>query len=343
MKNENLSDIRVILLSGEEFQRLERLSEILDITVDKATRDFNFDVFDSETFSQIKSEVSQTKSKVILETLSNIILTYPMMAERRVVVLRDFDSLHPETRKKVSAIVQKTPETTLVIIEDEKVTLTPKPPKKYLLVESFKPVYENRLPSWIQNRFMKRGKKATYGAMAHLINNVGGVLGELDNEIEKITIVAQDKTEVTEEDVTRVVGMFKRDTVWNFCNTVGLGDFDGAAQILTNLLESEKNRETFYISTLASHIMKIAAYNNLRKKGVTPGEAMKVVKDSSFLWKLNNMDTQARRFGQAEVRRALTALGHAESTLKKYGVDKRLVMELLIPSVLPGLEKITNN
>jgi len=328
VKNENLSDIRVILLSGEEFQRLERLSEILDITVDKATRDFNFDVFNSETFS--------------LESLSDVILTFPMMAVRRVIVLRDFNSLHPETRKKVSAIVQKTPDTTLVIIEDEKVTLTPKPPKKYLLTESFKPVYENRLPFWIKNRFKKRGKKVSDNAVAHLINNVGCVLGELDNEIEKITIVAQDKINVSEEDVARVVGMFRRDTVWNFRNTVGLGDFDGAARILTNLLETEKNKETFYISTLASHIMNIAAFNNFRGKGIPKEEAIKMLGENSFHWKLNKMDIQARRFGQAEVRRALTALAHAESTIKKFGVDKRLVMELLIPSVLPGLGKTTN-
>ncbi|HUT63067.1 MAG TPA: hypothetical protein VMZ04_03825, partial [Anaerolineae bacterium] len=146
MKRETFSHVRVILLSGEEFQRSERLSEILGAVLDDATRDFNLDTFTPETFS--------------LVTMSELIMTFPMMAERRVIVIRDFDSLHPETRKKACTIIKNTPETTLVIIEGEKVALSPKPPAKYLRTELFKPIYENKISPWLQRRFAKRGKKA---------------------------------------------------------------------------------------------------------------------------------------------------------------------------------------
>ena len=319
MKNENLSGIRVILLSGDEFQRSERLAGILDAAVDKATRDFNLDVFAPETFK--------------LESVSELIITFPMMAERRVIVIRDFDSIHPETRKKAAAVIKNTPDTTLVVIEGEKAALSPKPPAKYFKAETFKTIYENGLPSWIQGRFVKRGKKASPDAVALLMNNVGTILRELDSEIEKVIVASPGKDSITKEDVSKVVGEFRHDTVWNLCNAVGLGDFDSALGILTNLMDSEKNRETFYVSTLATHILKIAEYNSLRRKGVSHGEALKVATTIPFLWKLNKMDAQTRNFGEHEVRRALTLLTDAELMLKKYSVDKRLMAEILIPLV----------
>ncbi len=80
MNMTQFSEIRVILLSGEEFQRLERLSEILGEVVDEATRDFNLDTIRPEDFAVGK--------------LSELIMTFPMIASRRIIVLRDFDSIH---------------------------------------------------------------------------------------------------------------------------------------------------------------------------------------------------------------------------------------------------------
>ena len=71
MKTDNFSGIRSILLSGEEFQRLERLSEILDFTVDEATRDFNLDVLHSDDYK---------KPDEFLTKFSEIIMTFPMIA-----------------------------------------------------------------------------------------------------------------------------------------------------------------------------------------------------------------------------------------------------------------------
>ena len=48
MSGDNFSDIRVALLSGEEFQRFQRLDEIVGAAVDEATKDFNYDIVRGE-------------------------------------------------------------------------------------------------------------------------------------------------------------------------------------------------------------------------------------------------------------------------------------------------------
>jgi len=317
MNRDRLSGIRVVLLSGEEFQRSERLREIIDAAVEDATRDFNLDVFTDEDFR--------------LETVSDIVLTFPMMAERRVVVVRNFDRLEPGTREEACKVFKETPETTLVIVEGEKVSLSPRPPAKFLLAESFKPIYENRLPAWIQERFSMRGKRIEKRATALLMNNIGIGLRELDSEIEKISVGVGDADTVTEEDVARIVGGFMHDTVYNFCNAVGRMDFHEAAGILIRLMESEKNREMYYIGSLAAHIMKIAEYNGRRKRGVSHEEAMKEVVSNRFFWDLNRMNVQVRNYGPGDVRRTLALLARTESKLKKFTLDKRLFMEFLVP------------
>lgn len=336
MSHNDLSTIRVILLTGEEFQRSERLSDIIEATVDPATRDFNFDTFSPE---DLKENNAEKKADNKVGKLAEIIIMFPMMAARRVIVIRDFDSLHPETRKKISAIIAGTPDTTLVIVEGEKASLSPKPPSKHLLTESFKRIYESHLPSWVRGRFAKRGKKVSDGAIALLINNIGDGLRELDGEIDKILVTVGDSEMVDEKAVEQVVGAFRRYTVWAFCNAVGLGNFGEAAHILENLMETERNRETWYLSSLASHIMKIAEYNRLVREGTPHEDAIKMVSDNPYFWKLNNMDIQTRNYNDRDIRRTLTAIGRTESTLKKSGIDHRLLMELMLPYMMPKAGK----
>lgn len=325
MKRDDLSSLRVILLSGEEFQRHERLHEIIESSVDPATRDFNLDILTPETFDY--------------EKFAELIMTYPLMAVRRTVIMKDFDVLPKDIVKKACEIIQKTPETTLVVVEGEDAKLSPKPPAKLFRAESFKQIYENNLPKWVQMRFIKRGKKATPKAIALLINNIGDSLGELDNEIEKVVITVQDKENVSETEVARVVGPFKRDTVWNFCNAIGLNDFSNAIRILRNLMNTEKNKETVYLSALTSHLMKITEYTNQVQSGISPDEAMSSISTTRFFWNLNKMDTQVKNVRYESARRAITAIGRTESIIKKYSVDKSLMMELMIPFILPGRVK----
>ena len=331
MNTDTFSLVRVILLSGEDFQRSERLSEILDAVVDEATRDFNLDVIHSEDF--------RNKSGEFITKFTELIITFPMMVQRRVVVVRNFDKLDKDTRKKASEALLNTPETTLVIIEGEVAKLSPIP-KKYYTAEAFKPIYENRLPRWIKDRFNKRGKKITDSAVALMINNAGTVPRELDGEIEKTTIIAGDSETVTEDDVKLVVGEFRRDTVFALCNVVGLGDFKEAVKILTTLMETEKNRGTFFLSQLYSHIMKISEYQRLRKNGIPHSEALKTASPSQYLWNLNKMTEQINNFSPVQIKRSLNVLGRTESTLKRSGIDKKLLMELLIPFIIPNAKKV---
>jgi DNA polymerase III subunit delta len=321
------SPVRVIVLSGEEYQRLDRLREVVEAAVDPSTRDFNYDILRT-------ADVMPQKQMELAIRFADLAMTFPMMAERRVVVFRDFDSLQKEVQKKISLVLADAPDSTLAVIEGEKAKLSPAP-KQGVANESFKRVYERDLPNWIKQRFRARGRTVADDAIALLINNAGIELPELDSEIEKITIASGEEMRINAELTERVVGVFKRDTVYGLANAVGSGEFAEAARILRNLMDTEKNKETYYTSTLLSHILKLADYNRRVGEGEPAEEAMKTVTASPFIWKLNHMDKQVRNFNPRMIRRALMTLVRTESQLKKSGMDNRLLMELMLPFVTP--------
>lgn len=333
MNTEKLDRARIVVLSGEDFQRSERLREVLDTVVDPATRDFNLDIIYADEYRK--------KSRDFLRMFSELLVTFPMIASQRVIVVRNFDSLDAPTRKKTSELLSGTPDTTLVIIEGSEAKLSPKP-KLDVLEESFKKIYEEKITGWIKNRFRKRGKTVTDSAAALIMNNVGTELGELDGEIEKAVIIAGDRETVTEEDVRLVVGEFRRDTVYNLCNAIGLNDFKGASRILASLVTAEKNKETYYLYTLFGHILKIAEYHRLVRTGAPQVEAEKAVSGTPFLWKHNSMPLQVENFNHARIRRSLTALARTESMMKKSGIDNQMLMELLLPLLFPAARMTTN-
>ena len=82
---QNRSFERAYYFHGDdEFLKDELLREVLEAAVDPATRDFNLDM--------------RRGGEVDAETLLSLLSTPPMLAERRVVVLRDAHALRKDAR-----------------------------------------------------------------------------------------------------------------------------------------------------------------------------------------------------------------------------------------------------
>ena len=133
-----------------------------------------------------------------------------------------------------------------------------------------------------------------------------------------------------------VVGAFRHDTVWNLQDAVGEGDFNQVVQVIDGLTASEKNKEPSYLSMIGSHVLRIAAYNEQRRHGVGHDEAVKVLVNSPYMWKIKGLDRQVGRFTPARVRRTLKALTRMDSLFKKHGIDRRLMLDFLTVFIAPG-------
>lgn len=237
---------RAYYFHGDDaFLAAEALRELLDAAVEPATRDFNLDVRDAASLDA--------------GTLGSLLGTPPMMAARRVVVVRDVGALRKDARGVLDAYLEApAPDLVLVLLagagEKSKAdkTLT----ARATSVE-FEPLTEDRLVRWIAHHASLRGAKISPGAAALLMQAVGNDLPALASEIEKLSTLAGDR-EIEEDDVTSVVGVRRGETLADLLDRIAARDAAGALEILPTVLSQPKASGVTTVMALGTQTLALA-------------------------------------------------------------------------------------
>jgi len=175
----------VYFLYGEEdFLIDEVVDAIVAGTVDTTTKGFNLDVVHG----------NEVDAKEIVSLASS----FPMMGERRVVIVKDFERV--ANKELVEPYLDRpSPSTSLVLIASEP-DLRKKPYpllKKKSAGGEFKRLYENEIPVWIERRVKTLKRSITSEAAALLQAYVGNSLREVSNQIDKLSIAAGARTKLS--------------------------------------------------------------------------------------------------------------------------------------------------
>ncbi|OQX96456.1 DNA polymerase III subunit delta [candidate division KSB1 bacterium 4572_119] len=312
----------VYLIYGEErFLHEDITNRILEKSLDAGSRDFNFDIFFA--------------GDVEVEKVIDIARSYPMMSERRVILVKEIQKFKPAALKKLADYSGKPSETTVLMLIYPNRALTGKSISKiasgaYSI--NCRPLYEDETMKWIKE--FAASKKLEIGTQAvhSLYELVGNSLLDLVNEIEKIQINIAPETKITVENVVKISSMLKLNTVFELCDTVGEKKFKKSISILNNLL-SRGEKPTGIVRQLFRHFANLAKIRDsiAQRKG-SAGELQKVTRLSPFF--INKIKNQARNFSSTELRRSFFYLATADLHLKTSYQPPKLVMELLIYNLI---------
>ena len=120
----------------DDYLKNEELRRLIDAAVDPATRDFNFETLRG--------------AEIDAETLGSIVGTPPMMADRRMIVIRDVNALKKDARAMLDKYLKSpAPDLVLVLLVSRRVL---RRTRVYLATASaleFEPLSGNRIPKWI--------------------------------------------------------------------------------------------------------------------------------------------------------------------------------------------------
>lgn len=163
------------LHGSEVLLKDEALATLLDHLLDPATRDFNLDVVSAQ--------------QVEPDQLASLCATLPMMAERRVVVLKDVEAWKRKTRAKLAAVeylARPAPETVVIIVQGN----DDEPDRE--IVQHAQPVdcaplTGEALEDWLDARLRSVEVELAPDAREHLLRATGGELGLLASETAKLT------------------------------------------------------------------------------------------------------------------------------------------------------------
>jgi len=240
----------------EEFLIEDCLKRLIEALVDPTTKDFNFDVY-------YGNEVDAGK---IIDTAN----AYPMLAESRVVVVKELDKLSTADQERLSKYVLNPANSTRLLLISTKGSLgnnALKAIKEHSTYIEFKPLYDNKVPGWIREFVAEKGLEISYEASVLLHARVGNNLRALANELEKIILNLNGNKEIGESEVQKVVGLSRNFSVFNLNDAIGHRDLNKALAILNQMLESGESPTGIVAMVLRhfSNMLKIKGALRLRK------------------------------------------------------------------------------
>jgi DNA polymerase-3 subunit delta len=181
--------------------------------------------------------------------LSEAVEAMPMMTERTLTVVTDCDlfRLGEGDREALISLLEDLPEYgCLVFVYD---VLEYKPNKTYkklcaaldahVQTVEFQIAEKSDLINWIRRRFRALNKDIDAQAAEHLIFTCGSLMTGLVPEIEKIGAYVRGKS-VTVEDINAVADPVLDAVVFEMTNAVTRRDYDGASEILGQLLKKQE-------------------------------------------------------------------------------------------------------
>lgn len=251
----------VYLYGLEEPLKDEALQEILDQALDPGLRDFNLDIRSASTLDP--------------EDVATLLTTLPMMADRRVVIIRDVESWNKRAKAKqavLDCLEKPSPETILVLVQaagspDKPKSNDPDPD----LAKRAYTVNCDRLPPdraarWLVKEAEKVGLLLAPQAVTHLVKALDAELGPLRAELGKLAGLAGSEP-LTVDQVSAMLGIRHGETVPDWCEAVMDGHTGKAAAMLGPLLEQSGNSGVKLVTVLGQTLVGTALARALRDDG----------------------------------------------------------------------------
>jgi len=309
----------VYFFSGEEdFLIDEILDAVVEEGVDPATRGFNLDIING----------SETDGKDIVSIASS----FPMMADRRVVIVKDFDRV--ANKELIEPYLEHPSPSTCLILTAAKPDTRKKPYpllKKNSVVGEFGRLYDNEIPGWIQRRASQFRKTITPEAAELLQAYVGNSLREVSNQIDKLLIAIGSRSTIELQDVEAVVGISKEFTVFELTKMVGEKNISRSLEIVERMLDSGESPQLIVVM-LTRHFIIMTKLRELQASSKSEFELAGAVRVSPYF--IKEYLSQLRGYSPADIENAFLALTKADRELKSSVADSKLIMDVLLCEIM---------
>lgn len=259
---------KIYFLHGEEGFYIDKITDaIIENALEDHERDFNQTIVYGKD-SEVNSIISEAKG-------------YPMMAERRLVIVREAQDL-----KLIDDLVsyfENPSEQTIFVInyrnknfDSRKKAL--KAANKTGLVFKAEKIKEYRLADWITSYVKSSGYGITPKAGMLLAEFLGNDLNRIVNELDKLQILVEKGTTINDIHIEENIGISKDYNMFELSSAVSTRDVSKANKIVDYFYHNPKAGPLVpVVSNLFGHfskLMKIHFLSNKSKESVA--QALKV-------------------------------------------------------------------
>ena len=158
-----------------------------------------------------------------------------MFSEKQVVILKEAQGM--KDVEKLEGYIEKPLTSTLLFVAYKNKKLDGRTRLSKILKEksvlfSTKKIYDKELPEWTNNLVKSKGLAISNKALFLLIDHIGNDLNRLNNEIDKLSLNLQGRTNITEDDIETFVGISKEFNVFELQQAIASRDLYKAIRIV---------------------------------------------------------------------------------------------------------------
>lgn len=314
-----------IFYGTETYLKEYYLKEIIALLVDDIFREFNLQVFEGKSMTP--------------EMLTNAVEGYPAMAERKVVVVRDFDLYKPPAafQEMLPMMLSDLPEYVCLIFFYEVIEFKQDRRLKihtllnqHACFAEFAELGERELIDWIRRRFRALGKRIDDETCAHLLFLSGHSMTQLIAEIEKAAAFST-LDYVTQYHIQTVCTRILDAVIFDLTDAIAAQEFTKAISIFYDLI-AKKSDEIQIFSAIIRHLQRLYAAKLSERSRVGERALMEMngVRSTYYVRKLID---SARKLPLPWLRHAVAIAATTDSDLKSSVSDRQKLVELMLLSM----------
>ncbi len=327
----------VYFICGEEQFYTDAAQEIVLKLMPDHEKDFNLDVFYGQDVSTSQI-ISAAKS-------------FPMMGERRMVVVREFsnlfsrenDSEESSSYEELIPYIEKpSPNTVLVFIDVKKPAGNTKFGRAlsqlgHVSLLEFQPIPDFQVTKWIKDRARTyHNRSISDDAAEYLYQLTGSNLSKLSTELEKVCTFNKTLEAITRDDVKSVTNISRQFTGFELKDAVVKRDLKKSLFIAEQLLQngqSDYGEVLRNIGLLFSTFTAIWQFKQLQAKGITPKQIQQEMGMSPY--RLKYVMEEAAAFSLAEMPMIFESFLDADKSLKGFSkLDTNAIFIMLIRKII---------
>jgi DNA polymerase-3 subunit delta len=282
--------------------------------------------------SEFDKETIYSEDRSINEILG-LAVAFPFGSEKKLIIVKEAEKI--KEKKPLKEFAASPPEfTVLALFHNGAITNLNSEPFKTLYDKNYlfesKELKGKHLIDWLINESGSKGKTLSEENAQVLVDIVGENRSMLEDQLEKLCVFLDKKTEITIESIQEVSSALKQFNIFDLQNAIGLKDKSKALTVSYNLLDNGVE-PTFIITMLTRYFTGLAKITELKTKNFPLQEAAKIVGTHHFYYPVY---IKARTlFSDEKLVEVFRALLKADVSVKTTSSDNKTIIAVLITEI----------
>ncbi len=321
LKTGNIGNL--YLIHGEESYLKEHyVQALITAVVDETFREFNLHILDGKTMTP--------------ETLNDAIESYPAMAKRKLVLVREFNLNKPSAafQEILPALLENLPEyICLVFFFDVVEFKIDKRMKLHALllktacIAEFSPLSERELMDWVRRRVKALGKSIDDESCAYFIFHCGNSMTNLITEIEKAAAFSVTDG-ITKQHIDAVCTRVLDAVIFDLTDALAEQKYEQSIFILNDLL-AQRNDAVQIFSAIMRHFQRMYAAKICESSRMSSQTLLEMIGSRSPYY-AKRLSEGARIFSISFLRKTILLLSETDVHLKQSSMNAQNAIEVAL-------------